>query len=418
MSFYFRYFLLSLFILSTNSLFAQGIKTYQEAEQAFDQGDFQKALELYSFASENDTIKYPSRSAVGVCYYRLKQFDKALAEFDYCLNAGYDSVGMFLNKSSVYIDLFETEKAKEALENALKIQPDYPSAYCNRGIVHDMEENYTAAIKDYIRARELGMIEPLIYNNRGLSYTKNGDYRLAKKDFDQCLALDSLFPDVYANYGRLLENHLKEPDAAIQLLDYAVEKNIADAEVHAILGYIYHQKGVFEKADHHYSKNIELFPSSNGYFNRGSLRAYHEDHELALNDLSTAIEMDSLNSGALTNRALLVYDAMERYDEAIADLESALKIDSMAGAPIAFGYNNLGYFYYKSGDHQKGIRSIERSLELKPFNSYAFRNLALIYTDLEEYDKACQHAERAIELGFERLYGDEIIGIREKACLE
>jgi Tfp pilus assembly protein PilF len=51
---------------------------------------------------------------------------------------------------------------------------------------------------------------------------------------------------------------------------------------------------------------------------------------------------------------------------------------------------------------------IEKSLELDGKNSYAYKNLALYYIEMKNTTKALTSLNKAKDLGFKELYGNEV----------
>lgn len=83
---------------------------------------------------------------------------------------------------------------------------------------------------------------------------------------------------------------------------------------------------------------------------------------------------------------------------------------------IGLIYNNMGYVKYKLKRYEEALIDINKSIELYPENSYAYRNKALVYIDLKLNDRACKEMEKSIELGFTSQYGSEIQDLKEIHC--
>jgi tetratricopeptide (TPR) repeat protein len=92
---------------------------------------------------------------------------------------------------------------------------------------------------------------------------------------------------------------------------------------------------------------------------------------------------------------LLLADFYERrsmYDKGIAILEQALEL--LPNRPQLYSY--LGVAKARSGDSQGAIEANLKVIELQPNNLGAMRNLAILYRDTGDIDKAIEWAERAI----------------------
>ena len=121
----------------------------------------------------------PGDHETQVCDNRLKdkQYDKAIKAADLALSKSPDHRGAMMCKALVFISQKDYKNANielnyliDFLENNL--QDDDPTgkgtlaaAYANRGIIKDRNENYEAALEDYLRA--LG-IDPVAVDGPGL----------------------------------------------------------------------------------------------------------------------------------------------------------------------------------------------------------------------------------------------------------
>lgn len=73
-------------------------------------------------------------------------------------------------------------------------------------------------------------------------------------------------------------------------------------------------------------------------------------------------------------------------------------IDMFPDTPSS--YVVLGIYKHRLGRYQEAIAPYEHALELKPDYSDAHYNLALTYIELNQLEKANQHAQRAYALGY------------------
>jgi hypothetical protein len=62
------------------------------------------------------------------------------------------------------------------------------------------------------------------------------------------------------------------------------------------------------------------------------------------------------------------------------------------------------------------MEDVNHSLELYPSNSFAYKNRALIFIALKQYNFACDDLKKAISLGFTEMYGGEVQKLLEKYC--
>jgi tetratricopeptide (TPR) repeat protein len=153
---------------------------YYKGSERLQQGDFKGAVDALTKAIAKDPTNFGAFLNRGVAYDNLKQYDKALADFD----------------------------------SAIAIVPRFGRAFLNRGIVHDHMEQYEQAVADYddaLKNADNLVIDALghtvefdkagVYYNRG-----NALYELKKFDesvasFTSAIALDGKFAAAYHNRG-------------------------------------------------------------------------------------------------------------------------------------------------------------------------------------------------------------------------
>jgi tetratricopeptide (TPR) repeat protein len=96
-----------------------------------------------------------------------------------------------------------------------------------------------------------------------------------------------------------------------------------------------------------------------------------------------------------------VYFQQQKYDEAIASYEKAIKAEPRAGAAYnmigmayRFKYNKLGVPEF----HQKEMAAFQKAIEIDPKNWVAMINLATDYYADGDKDKAAPLFKKALEL--------------------
>lgn len=93
------------------------------------------------------------------------------------------------------------DKALEAYNKAIELNPKYAVAYSNRGIVYDELGKYQEAITDLDKAIELNPNLAQAFNNRGVAYNGLGKYQQAIADLDKAIELNPGVIEVYINRG-------------------------------------------------------------------------------------------------------------------------------------------------------------------------------------------------------------------------
>lgn len=78
--------------------------------------------------------------------------------------------------------------------------------------------------------------------------------------------------------------------------------------------------------------------------------------------------------------------------------------------------NNYAQTLYLLKRYDEALHYVNRSLKLLPDNAYAWRNRAFIYEALGEQEKCCADVERALQLRYTEMWGDDLLQLQQKLC--
>ncbi|MFN7921477.1 MAG: tetratricopeptide repeat protein [Bryobacteraceae bacterium] len=97
------------------------------------------------------------------------------------------------------------EEGIAALNQAIRMDPNFAYAFYNRGIGYYFLDNQTSAIADFNRALELGFSTSLLFRNRANAYTNTGETEKALADYERAIDLEPTNPLAYLNRGLVHE---------------------------------------------------------------------------------------------------------------------------------------------------------------------------------------------------------------------
>ena len=153
---------------------------------------------------------YYERAIVG--YSKL--IDKQVLKSDYFLNRGY-----------CYYQLKEYSKADADYLKALTLpQVSFDMVYNNLSLLYFDQMNYTKSAEYATKRIELNPLNYVAYLDRGLAYRKMGSFKEAEKDYEKSI---SLKPDFFRAYAYkaflyLLQNKFEK---ALELSSTAIQLN-------------------------------------------------------------------------------------------------------------------------------------------------------------------------------------------------
>lgn len=280
----------------------------------------------------------------------------------------------------------------------------------------------------------------------------NDSTLLAKADtlraHDKCKDANKIYND-------LIERHSFEVKAligraacigdankALADLARALELSPNDPHAHATRAMVYRAMNMFDRAIldldlaiAHSPDTVFLLEAMNS---QAWCRLNVRDLQGALDQVNAILTLDTADSHAVNTKAV-VLEEMGRIDEALAELEHFIRLDPEADEGYlntafflskhdrhqealayydkmeprvekddAYFFNNRGYTRMKLGDTKGALKDIQRSIDLRPGNSYAYRNLGLTFQAMGKKDDACDAFEKALALGFTGQFGDEV----------
>ena len=192
----------SIFVILTLSVLsasAQSFTTQQMFEKAVsmaDEGKFERALPVFkdslALAKIDDAdaaFRAKIHFNIGVCFYRLKQSEKAVAEFEEAVKlARRDYEKAFYALGMAQAELKNWEKAEEAFRGALRLNKQNGEAWFDLAFVHLAQKNYAAAKQAFQKSVEYKSVAaPVGHNNLGVILAIGGDIDAAVREFEAAL---------------------------------------------------------------------------------------------------------------------------------------------------------------------------------------------------------------------------------------
>jgi ATP-dependent 26S proteasome regulatory subunit/Flp pilus assembly protein TadD len=166
----------------------------------------------------------------------------------------------YYHRGNTYYEKGDYERAIEAYNTAIILNPTFSEAYFNRGLCHYNLKNFDKGIADYAKSADLDPKNPVIYNNRGDAYYRKQDFNAAIEDYDRALALNPKYLKAFYNRG-LAYACLQDYEKAVEDFTEVIKLNANFSEAYHIRGLAYDYLNQLDKAIADYDKAIELNPS-------------------------------------------------------------------------------------------------------------------------------------------------------------
>ncbi|MCA3416244.1 MAG: tetratricopeptide repeat protein [Roseomonas sp.] len=227
-----------------------------------------------------------------------------LAGCNWIIRSGQETAeslsGAYFNRGNARAELWDFVGAIADFTEAIRLNPEFISAFNNRGNARADQGDLNGAIADFSEAIRLNPQHVSAFNNRGFTRAQQGDRAGAITDFSEAIRLAPQDAGAFNNRGF----------ARFELGDYAAAIN-------------------------DFTEAIRLEPGyARALTGRAIARGATGDHAGAIADFDEVLRLDPQNAGAFAARAVASH-RLGNTDTARADLESATRV---AGARDGWPY--------------------------------------------------------------------------------
>ncbi|MFH1784624.1 MAG: tetratricopeptide repeat protein [bacterium] len=205
-----------------------------------------------------------------------------------------------------------------------------------------------------------------IHHNRGIGFSKSGRWNKALNEYGKVIEYNPYFTMAHYFMGNVYNDRYKErkdeEDAKLGLRKYADVKKLAPdyVMVHYQEGILYSSMGKFDEALRNFQKAIDLDPVfAPTYFRIG-----------------------------------MVYTQMEKWDKALESFQQSIDIyPSFFDAQI-----NIANLKFMLGDVEGSEKAFLVARDINPQSITTYRNMGLLYANLNRFDEARRQWKRALAI--------------------
>lgn len=202
----------------------------------------------------------------------------------------------------------------------------------------------------------------------------------------------------------------------------AEKKDVFRSKLYDRLASIYALLDMDSFAYNYYFKAIKNAPDDlRILYNFAALLQDRKAYDLASYYLEKIVAQKPDAADARWALAKLYSDTGE-YQKAMDNITIAFKYEkAIIERNTPYAGRNLrttrGLLYHKLGESNKGIADLKEALKMDKNNSYAMKNLGIIYLDQQKYKKACELFQIANELKYSLVYDEtDLPSLLESAC--
>lgn len=296
----------------------------------------------------------------------LGRWDAAIGSYQQALQHGNEALRDLaddaLNELGLcHLEMGRPEAALLFVDAALRISPDWPTAWFNRGAICRELGRFDEALAAYDRAAEINPADPDIYARRGLCHRDRGDTAAAVADLRAALQLDRDRTFDRLELGALLVQR-DEYDAALAELKTVLRQEPASSVAHHWIAYLHERRQDPDAAIKAYNRAIELAPTkAEFYSDRGDCWAKLDRKEEALRDWRQALRLKpDLEAAAF----FLIDWCVKWRDETPAREMLKGKLAQAPDDPQTHHWQ--AYFHNAFHRREEAIECYSRAIELDP----------------------------------------------------
>ena len=216
-------------------------------------GNYLEAQKIYIELIKNNEDNFLLHNLIGTTYLQTKNYDLAIQHIDISIKINPNFPDNYNNKGIALAEKKEFSKAIKNYDQAILIKDNYFDAYLNKAIALKNIKKFQESVDYFNLCLKINPKNPKIYNNLGNLFVILKRYNEALNALDKAIILDEDFAEAYSNRGELHQTHFNNYDLAIK--DY--KKAIAiNNKLDFVYGKLVHAKmylNDWENFDNHIS---------------------------------------------------------------------------------------------------------------------------------------------------------------------
>ncbi len=333
----------------------------------------------------------------GIAHYHKGKYEQAIKLFSQAIKINPEYSSAYNSRGDAYYRLRDYKKSQEDSSAAISHNPKDANAYYDRAFTLYSLGKYKDAIADYNRAIKLNPSDENAYYGRGLAHYEIKQKKQAIADVNQAIKINPKFAFAYVHRGRL-HRERGEKIKAIQDFDKAIKLNPKYTEAYYQRGKTHYAVNDKLRAKKDFTKVIELDSQYvEAYIARGNVYSDLGYPKQAYQDYQKAIKINPNNPKAYIHRGKYRFKIQD-IEGAIENYNQAIELD--ATQPTA--YNNRGNAYLELGKLKEAMADYSKAIQLNPKYPWAYYNRGLVRTALKVVPDAIEDFQQAADIFLER----------------
>lgn len=279
--------------------------------------------------------------------------------------------------------------------------------------------NYEKAIKIIDTGLGLDSMNYLLYLEKSKCYFFSQKLDLALHEINKAIQINPSNYESYYNRSILYYN-LGNTQASLTDITSAIKisekQNIRYSVFYGLRGTLYVSLGDYKKAEKDLLIGLQNEPENIDMLNNYSIIYMHKKQYIEAKKILDLLYEKNPDNFYIINNLAYVTIELHNYDEAIRLCDKGIELVVNDTVFQSFLYNNKGYALYYLERFDEALIFINEAIDCNKQNSYAFKNRSLVYVKTNKQNDACIDINNAIELGYIKQYGKDIVKLKEQLC--
>ncbi len=367
--------------------------------QLYQRSDPGKAAELYEKILRLNGPDLPTMMQLVQIYNSMNEFDKSIGVLKGMLKLDPSNVALSEMLSDLYMQTDKNKEALAVLQDLMRTRKDDLSLKARAATVY-------LRMKDFAKADSL--IDKVFSSD---STRADAKFEIAQFYLDEMQHDSTIVPFAQQIFNKLLGKYPKDARAylfaglgasysnqdslALVYLNKSITIDSTNPGSWQAIAICYYQKNNFGQMADVMSRAVNIFPDNfrlNLFYGLALNRVGRNAD--AVKPLEKAVALKPTDMDALSTLAL-VYEALNRFDDAYRVYETALKVDGKNSLIL----NNYAYSLSERGMNlEKALKMAQLAIQLDPNNSAFLDTIGWVYFKLGDYKKAASFISKALSL--------------------
>ncbi|MDE2998275.1 MAG: tetratricopeptide repeat protein [Gemmatimonadota bacterium] len=363
----------------------ESAEKYNAGQALFEKRRYQQALQAFEDAVRLDGNNAQAYRGMAKTYQKLKDSDKAIANFRMATTVKADYVEAHYELGNLFINLKRYKDAQGAFQAVLNLDGDFQNgnarnllkaAYSRQGRDYLLRKNYRKAIEEYENATQLDPTDATNYYNLGLAARNARKIKQAETAFTTAVELNPKYAKAHRQLGDLYRL-TKRNSRAIRSYSRAIDsdpncKDKKNINAYRSLALVYNQTKQHSKAVATLRKGVAVAPTNRDkvriYTALGYSHALGKHYKSAVSAYQQALALNSRDSEAQYRAAVACFE-LKQYQNALNYARRAAR-DRRYGVPAYVIIGDVYDAWRPQGWKEKAIQSYSRGLTDRKFKKY------------------------------------------------